>query len=251
MAGCQDVSRLLTPYLDAEVGAADRQAVEGHLRTCELCARRAGAEDTARRVVMVRSAALSVKAPEALRQRCAALAPKRRERPSRGAVTWRVLGLSTASLVVVALATTIAYGVATHSETLLVAELALDHVKCFALFEPRVAQADAAAVASQLEAGYGWRLAVPASSPRDRLTLLGARRCFSTDGRVAHVLYRHDGRPVSLFMLPGTARPASVVAVAGHVARIWSRGDTTYVLVGSESEADLQSVAAYFQSSGF
>jgi anti-sigma factor RsiW len=251
MAGCQDVGRLLTPYLDAEVEAADRQAVEAHLRTCQPCARRAAAEDAARRVLMVRAATLSVRAPGGLRQRCEALAPKRLERPWWGTVSWRMLGLASASLVVVALGTTIAYGIATHSQALLVAELALDHVKCFALFEPHVAQADPAVVARQLEADYGWRLAVPAGSPRDRLTLLGARRCYSTDGQVAHVLYRHAGRPVSLFMMPGTAREASSVAMAGHLARIWSRGDTTYVLVGSESEPDLQPVAAYFQSARF
>ena len=44
---------------------------------------------------------------------------------------------------------------------------------------------------------------IPAGLPRERLTLIGARRCLSTDGQVAHVLYRHAGRPVSLFMMPG------------------------------------------------
>ena len=251
MAGCQDVSRLLTPYLDEEVGAADRQAVEGHLRTCQPCATRAAAEGAVRRVMIVRASTLSAKAPEALRRRCEALAPRPRALRWWSAVSWRVLGLASASLVVVALATTIAYGIVTHSQTLLVTELALDHLKCFALFEPRVAQADPAAVASQLEADYGWRLTVPASSPRDRLTLLGARRCYSTDGQVAHLMYRHNGRPVSLFMMPGPARDATSLAVAGYAARIWSRNDTTYVLVGSESQPNLQPVAAYFQSARF
>jgi anti-sigma factor RsiW len=251
MAGCQDVGRLLTPYLDEELGVADRLTIEGHLRTCNPCATRAAAEGAARRVMMIRASTLSVKAPEALRRRCEALAPRPTALPRWRAVSWRALGLASASLVVVALATTIAYGVVTHSPTLLVTELTLDHLKCFALFEPAVAQADPAAVASQLQADYGWRLTVPASSPRDRLTLLGARRCFSTDGRVAHLMYRHDGRPVSLFMMPGKARGASSLAVAGHAARIWSQNDTTYVLVGSESQPDLQPVAAYFQSARF
>jgi anti-sigma factor RsiW len=231
MAGCQDVGRLLTPYLDEELGVADRLTIEGHLRTCNPCATRAAAEGAARRVMMIRASTLSVKAPEALRRRCEALAPRPTALPRWRAVSWRALGLASASLVVVALATTIAYGVVTHSPTLLVTE--------------------PAAVASQLQADYGWRLTVPASSPRDRLTLLGARRCFSTDGRVAHLMYRHDGRPVSLFMMPGKARGASSLAVAGHAARIWSQNDTTYVLVGSESQPDLQPVAAYFQSARF
>jgi len=250
MASCQDVDRLLTPYLDSEVETADKEAVEGHLRRCPPCATRAMAEGTARRVVMVKAAALSARAPDTLRQRCAALAPTPRQRWRRAA-GWRVAGLATASLVVVALSATVAYGIVTHSPTLLVVELTLDHLKCFALFEPRVTQADAAAVAKQLEADYGWRLAIPAGLPQEHLTLLGARRCFSTDGRVAHVLYRHDGRAVSLFMMPRTSREAARIELAGHVARIWSRDATTYVLLGSESEPDMQQVAAYFEAARF
>jgi anti-sigma factor RsiW len=248
MGNCQDLGRLITPYLDAEAGAGDRQAVDAHVRVCRPCARRVAAEQTARRVVMVKAASLSVTAPDALRQRCAALAPASKGERRWALLGWRAVSLVTASLVVVGLAGTLVYAVVTHSPTVLAAELALDHVKCFALFEPRVAGADAASVASQLEADYGWRLDVPASSVADRLTLIGARRCLSTDGRVAHVLYRHNGKPVSLFMIPGTARAESRIAVAGHVARIWTRGDTTYVMVGSESEPDLRPVAAYFQS---
>jgi anti-sigma factor RsiW len=248
MGSCQDVGRLITPYLDREAAAADRQAVDAHLRECQPCARRAEAEGTARRVVMVKAASLSATAPDALRQRCVALAPKSKARRGWLLLGWRAVSLATASLLVLGLAATLLYAVVTHSPTVLTAELVLDHVKCFALFEPRVAAADAATVASQLEADYGWRLNVPASSPADRLTLIGARRCLSTDGRVAHVLYRHNGRPVSLFMMPGTSRPEARIAVAGHVARVWTRGDTTYVMIGSESEPDLRPVAAYFQS---
>ena len=248
MESCQDVSRLITPYLDGEAVEVDRQAVDAHLRACQPCERRAAAEGTARRVLMVKAASLSVTAPEALRVRCAALAPTPKKQRRWVPLGWRAVSLATASLVVAGLAGTLLYGVVTHSPTVLAAELTLDHLKCFALFEPRVAEAEAAAVAKQLEADYGWRLEVPASSPTDRLTLIGARRCLSTDGRVAHVLYRHNGKPVSLFMMPGTSRPETRIAVAGHVARVWARGDTTYVMVGSESEPDLRPVAAYFQS---
>jgi anti-sigma factor RsiW len=251
IVSCQDVDRLMTSYLDAEVEDGDRQAVERHLGVCPPCARRAASEEAARRVVMARAATLSPRAPNALRQKCAALAARRRQQPWWTAVGWRFSGLATASLAVVGLAATITYGVITHSPTLLVAELTLDHLKCFALFEPRVTVADPATVARQLQADYGWQLAIPASLPRERLTLIGARRCFSTDGKVAHVLYRHGGRPVSLFMMPRTSREEARVAMAGHVARIWSRGATTYVLLGSESEPAMQPVATYFQAARF
>jgi anti-sigma factor RsiW len=247
MASCQDLDRLLTPYLDAEVTPQEKQDVERHLGVCPPCARRAAAEGAARRIVMVRAEALSVRAPERLRARCLALAPCRRRRwwamPA-----WRSLGLATASLAVLLVVGAVV-GALAHSPTVLAAELSLDHMKCFALFEPRGGRAaDPVAVSRQLEADYGWHLKVPASLPDQRLTLLGARRCFSTDGRVAHVLYRHGGRPVSLFMLPRTTYETARVAVgaAGRATQIWSRGSTTYVLLGDESEREMSPIADYF-----
>jgi len=253
MVSCQDMDRLLTPYLDQEVGADVRRGIEEHLAACLSCGRRARAEGAVRRVLMVRAPSLSERAPANLRDRCAALAP----RPARvrswalgdwwSVPGWRRTSLASATVATLFFASVLGYGVVSHSPTLLAAELTLDHLKCFAFFEPSQAHPDPAAVAVQLEKDYGWHLRVPGSSEADRLTLLGARRCLSTDGRVAHVLYRHAGRPVSLFMMPETARPESRVDLAGRVAIIWSRGATSYVLVGDESERELQAIAAYFK----
>jgi anti-sigma factor RsiW len=245
MASCKDVDRLLTPYLDGEAGVAEAREVDAHLVACPGCAGRAAAERTARRVLRVRAEALSARAPDSLRRRCAALAPLRR--PGVWAwLGWRPAALATASLVVLIVGATLAFGVVTHSPALLVAELTLDHLKCFALSEPH-GPADPDAVAAQLQADYGWQLTIPASLPRERLTLMGARRCLSTDGTLAHVLYRHDGHPLSLFMLPRTSRASERIAMAGHVARIWSKDATTYVLLGGESDVDVQPVARYFE----
>lgn len=249
MASCEDLDRLLTPYLDEEATVEDRQAVSAHLGTCPGCARRAAAEAAARRVVMARSHALSPRAPSALRGRCEALA--RRRRSPLVAADWRRLGLVAAGLVVILLGGVLALGVATHSTSLLVAELALDHVKCFALFEPRAVSADPGEVASQLKAEYGWSFSIPGSRSDQRLVLLGARRCYSTDGRLAHVLYRHGGRALSLFMIPSESRADARVAMGSRAARVWSQGTTTYVLLGDETEGEMEPVAAYFQSARF
>jgi anti-sigma factor (TIGR02949 family) len=251
MVSCEDTDRLVTAYLDAEVSSEQRRGIEEHLAACPPCARRARVEGTARRVLMVRAESLSVRAPAGLRERCTALAPGPARSRWRAVPAWRRMSLATASLAVLVLAGALVYGVAAHSATLLAAELTLDHMKCFALFEPRGAHADPAAVAGQLEKDYGWHLAVPGSLPSERLTLLGARRCFSTDGSVAHVLYRHDGHPVSLFMMPRTTRDPARVAMGGRVTQIWSRGDVTYVLLGDESDRDMPAVATYFQSARF
>ena len=146
-------------------------------------------------------------------------------------------------------AAVLTYGVVSHSPTLLAAELSLDHLKCFALLRAqRRARRPRRRWPRQLEQDYGWRLRVPGDLPSQQLTLLGARRCLSTDGQVAHVLYRHAGRPVSLFIMPRTTRPeARVARRRAASSRIWSRGDTSYVLLGDETERELQPIAEYFK----
>jgi anti-sigma factor RsiW len=251
MASCDDIDRLLTPYLDDEAAAEDRRAVDAHLRQCPWCARRARAEGVARTVLRVRARAAAPRAPAALRLRCEAVAGRSRPGAVGGAWgQWRALGLAVAAMVVVGLAGLLVSGAVARSPGLLVAELTLDHLKCFALFEPRGGPADPEAVSAQLRLRYGWHLAIPGSLARERLTLLGARRCLSTDGAVAHVLYRHGGRALSLFVMPATARPAARVALAGYVARIWSSGPSTFVLLGDEPDGAMRAVAAYFGAAG-
>jgi hypothetical protein len=66
---------------------------------------------------------------------------------------------------------------------------------------------------------------------------------------MAHVMYRHAGHAVSLYVLPeGRRRPAETRSFAGHPAAIWSEGSRTYVLVASESDPGMRPVAEYFHS---
>ena len=248
MASCQDIDRLITPYLDDELSGQERHRVDEHLAVCQPCGRRAKAEGAARRVLMVRAASLSPRAPAGLRERCASMAPRSGRLRWWAVPGWRRFSLASASVATLVFAAVLSYGVVSHSPALMAAELSLDHLKCFAFFEPRGAHPDPEAVARQLEQDYGWRLRVPGDLPSQQLTLLGARRCLSTDGRVAHVLYRHAGRPVSLFMMPRTTRPEARVAFGDRVVTTWSRGGTSYVLLGDETEREMQPIAAYFKS---
>jgi anti-sigma factor RsiW len=133
------------------------------------------------------------------------------------------------------------------TNTSLVAQLALDHLKCFALFGQSATRADAQALAVTLRERYGWDIKVPAGSADQHLLLVGGRRCFSLDGRVAHILYRHDGHALSLFLVPGSVRPEARLAVIGHQAVIWSSNGTTFVVVAREPATDLNRVADYLQ----
>ncbi|MGE5359060.1 MAG: zf-HC2 domain-containing protein, partial [Bacteroidales bacterium] len=258
---CQDVEPLLTPYVDDEATAAERERVAAHLAECRPCAARAAKEHAARRLIQVRSRALAAPAPAALRARCAALATSARpvgwfgfagrlRTPARAGVnerrpawlSWRTAGLAgaTASIILTAV---VGYGALTHSSTLLVAGLTLDHLKCFALHDGQATPADARSVEATLERNYGWHVKVPAGLAAQALTLVGARRCLSSDGTTAHVMYRHGGNALSLYVLPeGVAHAASTTSFAGHPATVWSHDSRTYVLIGNESDAGMRPV---------
>ena len=75
MKNCADIDRLMTPYVDGEVGAADRQAIEAHLAVCPPCCAHADAARAARRIVRSQASTLTQAAPAALRARCVGAAP--------------------------------------------------------------------------------------------------------------------------------------------------------------------------------
>lgn len=261
MSSCQDVEPLITASVDGEATDADRAVVSGHLDECARCRRRASQETSARRILRERAQALKVDAPPALcakvgRGLSPAKAPQRGSRAGDPAATtdlkvrrtWsRPLPVWATAGVVVAVFAAVFY-VSSRGSTLFAAGLALDHLKCFALFESASGPGDPTAVATRLKTAYGWTVVVPGSSRALGLRLVGGRRCFSTDGEVAHILYRHDGRPLSLFVLSGASRAAQRLGVMGYEAVIWSQGGKTYVVLARESREEVAQVAAYVRS---
>jgi anti-sigma factor RsiW len=167
--------------------------------------------------------------------------------PVVAAASWSRRGwLAAAAALVLAGAGVAAWGVS--STSVLAAGLALDHLKCFAWFEPAEPPPSPDAVAAGLHAAYGWRITVPPDAPAERLRLLGGRRCFSTGGAAAHILYLHGGRPLSLYMVPGSDRAEATLALAGYQAVVWSKNHVTYVVLGHEGGEDLSRVAAYLKA---
>jgi hypothetical protein len=61
-------------------------------------------------------------------------------------------------------------------------------------------------------------------------------------------MYRHEGRTVSVFMLPDDVREEEIVPVLGHRAAIWSVGGRTLVLVGREPEHELRRMASFVRA---
>lgn len=78
---------------------------------------------------------------------------------------------------------------------------------------------------------------------------MAVRRCLYGDGRAAHLMSRLDGEPVSLFIVPGLARPAAELSLFGHDQVVWTQGDRTYMLVARGGNRNqLSRVASYLRN---
>jgi anti-sigma factor RsiW len=92
-------------------------------------------------------------------------------------------------------------------------------------------------------------LKVPASAPVEKLELLGIRRCISTEGLTAHMMYRWRGEPLSVFVLNrASSRVGTVQRVVeklGQEAVIWSTRDRTYAVVARGRRSEIEQVAQY------
>ena len=186
------------------------------------------------------------KAPDALVARVRAEAHASRRLPAVPAR--RRLPMAIAATLVLAVSGLTLHVATGRSTTLLAAQLAADHVKCH-LTQPDGAGVNATDVQHRLAELYGFHARVPESSPDERIRLIGARRCLTGEGTNAHILYRLDHRPVSLYVVPNEARTDATVDVLGRRAVLWSRDNDTYVLVGDTDTPDLGRLARYMRDS--
>jgi anti-sigma factor RsiW len=246
---CQELEPLFASYVDGEATPTDRAALDAHVHACPPCRDRIAGERVAREVLRARGAGLRPCASQALRSRCAA---QRLSRGVRGAVLTRrtLVPLSLAAAVLIGVAASLFF--VGNSVEVLAAQLAVDHVKCFQFPPDRAGTVDPLAEGRKWETGYGWPLKVPASTETEQLELLGVRRCLSSEGRVAHLMYRWRGQPLSVFVLnsrlDGGADLKDVEATLvklGEQTVIWSSGNQTYAVVGRGPSSGLQQVARY------
>jgi len=207
-------------------------------------------------------------APDALHARCARLAEASADQAGDAArrAAERSLGVplpnqastrGASRLVPYALAASLAvvvggafvYQATDQSARVLAAELVADHAKCFALNGALGTHQLAAAVEQSMATGFDWQVHLPDDPSRAGLELVGSRPCLYGEGRVAHIMFRHQGQPVSLFMLPNSSRAQQLVEVLGHEAAIWCEKNRTYVLVAREPRQDVERIAEYVRAS--
>ena len=145
---------------------------------------------------------------------------------------------------VLAVGAAVLYLATRSSSRVLAAELAMDHEKCFRLNALLGTQQTPEVVEASMASWFDWRMRLPDTAGHQDVSLVGSRPCLYGEGKVAHIMYRHNGQPVSLFMLPGESRADQVVQIFGHQARIWSDGGRTFVLVARESAPEMEQMAA-------
>ena len=277
MRSCQSIDALVTPYIDRELPDADRQAVDEHLRACPPCHSRVAAEQVVRNLLLARQPELNKpEAPRLLHVKCAALGSAVNARttaderadtsrvgetatspvaratgpaPRWPAWTARLAPFALAASLVTVVGGAFLYQATQRSTRVMAAELAADHVKCFAMNAALGTRQPPSVVESTMLSSFDWRMHLPADPSRAGLELVGARPCLYGEGKIAHIMYRHEGRPVSLFMLPDTERAQGLVEVLGHEAAIWCVNHRTFVLVSREPKQDVERLAAFVQSS--
>jgi anti-sigma factor RsiW len=261
MLSCRSIDPLVTPFIDGELPDPDRREVERHLLACPPCHSRIAAERAVRELLRDRKRALDGPcAPGTLRATCAgfahALPPgdPRAAQAAGGAVrplVRRLAPLAIAATVVLVASGEIVYRLTDSSSRVLAAELAADHMKCFALNGVLHTHDTPSSVERSMLSGFGWKMQLPsdAAAGEAGLELVGSRPCFYGEGKIAHIMYSHAGHPVSLFMLPKSARAAEVVEALGHEAAIWCSRDRTFVLVARGPREEVSRMASQVQAS--
>ncbi|OFW23201.1 MAG: hypothetical protein A3H97_12095 [Acidobacteria bacterium RIFCSPLOWO2_02_FULL_65_29] len=251
MPDCASVDPLVTPYVDGELPGGERSAFEQHLSACWPCRTRVERERAVRDLVAARKTELtSGGAPSALHARCAA-ACHHAAAVGHDVPAWRarLVPFALAATLVLVVAAAFAYPLTARSSRIMAAELAMDHMKCALLNNVLGTRHTPALVEGSLAADFGWPAQLPDDPERAGLELVGERTCLYGQGSIAHVMYRHKGRTVSVFMLPDVSRRNEALSVLGHQAVVWSVGRRTFVLVAREPIEEAERMASFLHAS--
>src|SRR5688572_25974928 len=242
MPSCREIDPLFAPYIDGEATDDQRAVVDAHLRACPKCRHQTALQSAVRQTV--RTKLCRPNAPEELRTRCRAAA--RAGMGPFGTTRSTIASLSMAAAFLLVVGGVLLYSLTGLSPTVLAAQLTLDHVKCFAVHDSD-APVDVRSSEEQYARDYGGDVRLPRATVAG-LQLVGMRRCFCTEGIAAHAMYRLNGRPVSLYVIPHARRERASTEVFGHDAVMWSSGNATYVLVSREPRETLEALARQMES---
>jgi anti-sigma factor (TIGR02949 family) len=254
---CADLDDRLAPYVDGEDTPAAHRAVDAHLAKCPPCRAEADAETAARDLVREHKGALAGRAPDTLRARCAASFPlsasgsqlsaaglQSSRLPSSRLRRW--VPLSLAATLVLAVAGVFLFGLNDRVQAL-AASLAADHNRCFRVFGTAT-EVDPVATEHTWQQDQGWPIVIPQTEPAQQLKLVNVRRCFTTEGRSAHMMYTWRGEPLSVYVLQGDAGRDRIVHKLGTQAVVWCANQRTYAVVSSDTVRDVTPIVDYMKA---
>jgi hypothetical protein len=129
----------------------------------------------------------------------------------------------------------------------LAASLAVDHLKCFKV-EGTDHASQPAVVERAWQQDQGWPITVPATDASAQLKLCEVRRCLTTDGRSAHLMYTWRGAPLSVYILQADTDGNRVLRKMGTEAAIWSANHRTYAVVAGDDSQNLTQIVDYMKA---
>jgi anti-sigma factor RsiW len=243
---CRDLDSVCMPYLDGELVAEERAAIEVHLTGCPACARRLEVERLQHDRLQALMRQASPPAPAALRARLASqLHQVERQRGRR-----QVLALVGVAASVALLSAVGWQEYRGWQRRLYMEEAATRHARGWPLEilqpSPEV-----------LEAWFGGKLDHRVSVPRfPNATAAGARLITVRDKQGAYIRYTADRpssptpRQIGLFVIGDKPRDVDVGALAepergnsnGYNVVSWRDGDVVYELVTDLDEDDLRTL---------
>ncbi len=267
---CRQVEPCLYPYVDGELGAEGRRAIEAHLAGCAACREQVTREWEFRRRVIApleREAA-----PPALRATVEQLVQiglwtgrwgrrgdgggARDGRPGRGrAARRRIVLRAAAALLGVGLVGAGGWFAAkpVQATSLAVAAVAQHDRFVRGLLEPEVAGPSQTQIDGWLRRRLDFPVSfpeLPAQAPVGQVVLLGARLTYLGGTQVAFLMYAYQGEKISLFALPrevAAIRTNTALTVgrttfyyrpqAGYEVMMWTHGDVSYILISTLTEA--------------
>lgn len=199
MKSCEDIQAQVHAYLDGEMAAAERVALEAHLLECKACER---AFASAREIVdVVRGAGPLYEPPDGAKERFrAALAGQRESQKEHGA-RWR-WAVAAAAVVVVGTSFLFQRRVEAGGFAAFAAEAHMRYVQGLSALDVR--SSEASEVAAWMSARLPFHLELP-EYPQDGggpkpYRLEGARVMQFDNEDIAYLAYRMEERPISLLI---------------------------------------------------
>jgi anti-sigma factor (TIGR02949 family) len=253
---CQELDRLIYPYLDGEFHTEERLEVEAHLSGCATCAQRVDAEARMQRTLRraARHAVETTRAPDTLR----AHLREGLRREQRRAWQWGWMRASAAALVVVT-AGGVWMTLRPEQHQRFMEDAARRHAKKLPV---EIAGASHEGVEAWFDGKLDHRVSVPRFTDAQ---LSGARLSNVTDRPAAYISYEHspgkEGAParrVGLFVFDDArgeveAPPLPSVQVGsslGYNVAVWREGEIVYELVTDLDETDIRRMLAQQQGTG-